>query len=225
MSFRNFKFTQVTTGALIVAAALALSGCVTDDMFGDDGTRVPTHASDNYPITLAKGPQTLEISSSRGSLDAEQVNAVRGFVHQAMQAGTAPMTVSRPSGGGNSARVASEVASLMMDQGVPRNRVIFTSYAGPASAPVRVSFVSTYAKTRPCGDWSTDLTDTADNTSYPNLGCAVQANIAAEIAHPETLVAPSPVDMKTADTEAAAVARVDGFVNQVTLPNNYTYAP
>ncbi|MDE2384157.1 MAG: CpaD family pilus assembly protein [Alphaproteobacteria bacterium] len=223
MSLKIANFTQAAGSALLLASALALSGCVSDAFFEGDADHIPTHASDKYPITLAKGPQTIEIASSQGHLSDEQANAVKGFVHQAAQAGVTPMTVSRPSGGGASARVASEIASVMLSQGVPRNRVIFTSYPGPASGPVRISFVSVYAQTKPCGDWSEDLTATYSNSSYPNLGCAVQANIAAEIANPETLVVPLPEDLKPAPSTVLAITNEAASVNAVTLPTNYKY--
>jgi pilus assembly protein CpaD len=223
MAIKNFKFTQVATSVLITFAALTLGGCMADTMMDDDGMHIPAQASERYPITLAKGPQTIEIAANAGTLDPGQVNAVKGFVHQAAQAGVTPMTVSRPSGGGASARVASEVASVMLGQGVPRNRVAFTTYPGPASGPVKISYVSSYAQTKPCGDWPTDFADTESNTSYENLGCAVQANIAAEIANPETLAVPAAQDLKNSANDAAAISRSNAFVNDVTLQTNYKY--
>ncbi len=225
MLTHTLKRPYLLASLFVSLAALSLSGCATDDITTGDTTHVETHATDRYPITLVKGPQTIEISSHGGGLDAGQINAVKAFIHQAAQAGVTPMTVSRPSGGGASRRVASEVASLLMEQGVPRNRVRFISYPAPGSAPVRISYISSYAQTKPCGDWSEDLTDTSQNTSYANLGCAVQANIAAEIANPETVVVPNAPDMKNSSADVGAVNRSLATVNQVTLPSNYNYSP
>lgn len=169
-----------------------LSGCAMTDV-GLEDTYQPYSGSDTHPITVVKGPVTLEVSSAKGTLQPLQINAVTSFVHQALQAGVTPITVAQPTAGGNAARVASEVASLMVQQGVPRNYVRFATYNGGASAPIRLSYVSTYAKTKKCGDWSEDATDTAENQLALNHGCAVQANIAAEVANPETLVVPATV--------------------------------
>ena len=225
MLIHTLKRPYLLASFFVSLAALSLSGCATDDIVTGDTTHVETHATDRYPITLVKGPQTIEIATHGGRLDAGQINAVKAFIHQATQAGVTPMNVSRPSGGGASRRVASEVASLMMEQGVPRSRVRFTTYHAPGSAPVRISYISSYAQTKPCGDWSEDLTDTSQNTSYANLGCAVQANIAAEIANPETVVVPNAPDMKNSSADVGAVNRSLATVNQVTLPSNYNYAP
>ena len=81
-----------------------------------------------------------------------------------MAAGVTPVTINRPSGGGSSARVASEIAALMSQQGLARNMMRVATYSGPSSGAVVISYVSTYAKTKPCGDWTQDAaeTDTAD---------------------------------------------------------------
>ena len=181
---------RATPAALVVLASL-LSGCVTEDKLAGDNSFHPYNGSDHYPITVAKGPVTLEVASTQGTLQPGQINAVQGFLHQATSAGVSPITLARPSGGGNSSRVAVEIASLMAEQGIPRQRVVFATYDAPASGPVRLSYISTYARTKACGQWTSDLADSSANAPAPNHGCAVQANIAAMIADPETLVVPA----------------------------------
>ena len=222
MKFNTHHFIQI---AALSLCALWVSGCSPDDALLDDTVHRPAHASDNYPITLVKGPQTLVIASTHGTLQPTQINAVSGFVHRALQAGVTPMTVSRPSGGGSSARVAGEVASLMVGQGVRRENVRFVTYPGSANGPVRISYVSSYAKTKNCGDWSKDMTETENNTAYPNMGCAVQNNIAAEIANPETIVIPAPTDLADAPAQVLAVANQQKAVSTVTSQTNTTYTP
>ena len=222
MDFNTRHFIHV---AALSLCSLWIVGCSPDDALLDDAVRQPAHASDNYPITLVKGPQTLEVASSHGTLQPTQINAVSGFVHRALQAGVSPMTVARPSGGGSSARVAGEVASLMVGQGVRRENVRFVTYPGSANGPVRISYVSSYAKTKKCGDWTKDLTETSGNAEYPNLGCAVQNNIAAEIANPETIVIPNPTDLADAPAQVLAVANQQKAVNTVTSQTNTSFTP
>jgi pilus assembly protein CpaD len=131
------------------------------------------------------------------------------MLSQARQAGVSPVTISRPSGGGASARVASEVANLVSQQGISRRQIRVITYPAPANAPVNVSYVSTYAKTKPCGDWSQDATDTAANTHLSSHGCAVQSNIAAMISNPETLVVPSTSDPIRANTRVNAIKALE----------------
>lgn len=207
MTNSNFKQAHLVKLGIALLFTSILSGCAMTDTALDD-TYQPYGGSDTHPITVVKGPVTMEVSSAQGTLQPPQINAVNSFVHQAMQAGVTPITVAQPTGAGNSARVASEVASLMVQQGVPRNYVRFATYRGGASAPVRLSYVSTYAKTVKCGDWNMDATETAENHMTTNHGCAVQANIAAELANPETLVIPAAVTPIPAGPRVAAITVV-----------------
>ena len=135
------KFKQIVPKFFFVAAAMSLSGCVSNDALFGDFDRAPTHASDRYPITVVNGPQ------------------------------------------------------------------------------------GAHAQVAPCGNWNSDLTDTKDNKPYENLGCAIQHNIAAEIDDPSTINNPRAKTVKNANTEVAAVLRSESYVNRVTLPGNYPYAP
>ena len=176
--------------ALVIAAA-TLSGCAKDNVFGDEtASTTPYSGSQAHEISVVKGPVTLQVDASRGTLQPSQINAVMGFANQAMAAGLTPIAIARPNGGGGSARVASEVAALMVQQGFPRQMISISTYPAPSSAPIQVSYVSTYAKTDECGMWPEDLSSTAANNHYANFGCAVQANIAAQVANPKTLIVP-----------------------------------
>lgn len=211
--------------ALLLAAMLSLAGCVADDFTTGSIDQTPAaYGSERYPIKVVKGPQIIEIDSHKGHLTNEQANAIAGFVHQAKTAGVTPMLVSRPAANGGPAfEVTGEVAEIMEQQGVPHDRIHFETYPGKANGPVKISFISTYAATKPCGDWNSDILDTNSNQSYPNLGCAVQSNIAAEISNPETLVVPNTPPLKQAGSAVGAVQREESAVNTVTLPSNYDY--
>jgi pilus assembly protein CpaD len=205
------KFISRTSAlGLMCFAAVALSACITDEAALDDTRESPAYGgSDAYPITVAKGPITLEVSSRQGTLQPGQVNAVQGFVHQATSAGVTPVTINRPSGGGASARVAGEIAAIMTQQGIGRNMIRVATYPAPANGKVVLSYVSTYAKTKPCGEWPEDATENENNQHFTSHGCAVQANIAAMIANPETLVVPEAVDPIRAASRVAAIKKLE----------------
>ncbi|WP_196504961.1 CpaD family pilus assembly protein [Aestuariivirga litoralis] len=225
MQHHTVSFSRFTTSLLLVASLFTLSGCMADQMMTGSTDPAPSRGSDRFPIEVVKGPQILQIDARGGRLSLEQTNAVRSFVHQAQAAGVTPMTVSRPSGKGPSFQIAGEVARVLSEEGVQQDRVHFETYRGAGNGPVRISFVSSYAKTKTCGDWSEDLTTTASNDGYPNLGCAVQSNIAAMVANPETLDVPKPASIKQAGTSVLAVQRQERSVNEVTIPSNYGYTP
>lgn len=210
----------------LLATVLSLSGCVSDEVMTGSTDEAPAvHGSDRYPITVVRGPRVIEIDTRKGYLSADEGNAVRAFVHQAQSNAVTPIVISRPAANGGPAfHVTVEIAQIIEEQGIPRSRTRFETYPGKASGPVRIVFVSTYAKTKPCGDWTRDMTETTTNENYPNLGCAVQSNIAAEIANPGTLVVPKTPGLKDSNTDVSAVQRQQNYVNSVTLPSNYSYA-
>ncbi len=185
-------------------SAVSLAGCSSDDILSET-TYEPYGGSQRYPITLANGPTTLNLATKGGSLQPSQVNAVIALARDASAAGLTPVTVSRPSGGGNSARVASDVARLLRQQGISQRLIKFKVHHANAHAPVKVTYTRAYAKTKPCGNWSVDASETATNRFGSNHGCAVQANIAAMIADPTEIEVPATTDMPNASIGVAAV--------------------
>jgi pilus assembly protein CpaD len=174
---------------VLILAASALSGCAMSDAALDDAYQ-PYGGSDMHPLNVAKGPVTMEVSTAQGTLQPQQVSAVNAFVHQATQADVTPITLSQPNSG-RASRIASEIASLMVQQGIPRGSIRFATYSAGRTAPVRLTYVSSYGTSHKCGQWTEDATETEGNMLAPNHGCAVQANIAAMVANPETLTVPA----------------------------------
>jgi pilus assembly protein CpaD len=207
---KNFKLRSTAIGFLALTTVL-LNGCSTyDDLTTSTiDAPAPYSGSETHPITVAKGPVTLEVATVNGSLEPTQVNAISGFTHQAMSSGLTPLTISRPNGGGVSARVASQVAALVAQQGMPRSRIRMATYAGPATGPVTLSYITTAARTKACGQWTEDVTETSENQNTVNHGCAVQANIAAMIADPQTLIVPKPKTPIIASTRLPGVAALN----------------
>lgn len=196
--------------ALMCFAAISLSGCVRDELALDDTKSItPYGGSDAYPISVVKGPITLEVDSSQGTLQPSQINAVQGFVTQAAAAGVTPITISRPNGGGASARVASEIAAIITQQGISRNMVRVATHSGSSTSAVVLSYVSTYAATKPCGEWPDDLSETETNQHFASHGCAVQANIAAMVANPATLIVPATKTPVYGSTRTTAIRTLD----------------
>ncbi len=195
---------------LLCCAGVSLSGCITDEAALDDfRPAVPYSGSQAFPITVAKGPVSLAISSRSGTLQPSQINAVQAFANQARSAGVTPITISRPSGGGASARVASEIAALMVQQGISRNLVRIATHSGPSSGPVILSYITTYARTKKCGEWPDDLSDNDMNQHMASHGCAVQANIAAMVADPNTLIVPAPSEPARAASQVMAIKTLE----------------
>jgi len=192
---------------LLMLAGLGLAGCAHDDLALDDAY-TPLSPEERFPIQTARSPVTMDVDTAQGSLQPSQVNAVARFARQSTAGGASPVIIKRPAGGGASARVAEEVAGLLLQQGVPRSMIRVGTYPAPASAPVHIAYLKSVAHTQPCDDWSVDATSTSKNLQMPNHGCAVQSNIAAMLANPNDIDTPRPVSANPAANGTAAIKKI-----------------
>ena len=115
------------------------------------------------------------------------------FVADFMQRGNGSISITVPSGRDSSATI-SYFGERMASAGIPRDRILVgTREMAGGDSRVEIGFISYRASTAPCGDWSTSWTDTASNHPTPNFGCAVQHNIAAQVADPRDLMGSQPL--------------------------------
>ena len=190
---------------LFIAMSSALAACGSNGETALENSYVPAAHYERYPIEVTRGPVKLEISSQHGTLEPTQINAISGFVRSARNSGLSRFTIQRPSSGGASGRVARAPFQLLVQGGVSPGMIVQKTYPGPAKGPVQISYLRSVAVTRECGDWSTDLANASSNEPYPNLGCAVQNNIAAQVVNPDDFVVPEPtVPALAASRDSAA---------------------
>ena len=105
-------------------------------------------------------------------------------------------------------RAQSDAHTLLLSLGVPEAGVRLTAYeTADAKAPLLVSFSRYEAKTIACGRNWDDLSATRDNTVQSNFGCAVAANMAAQIAHPADIAHPRGWDAPNADRREAVLGK------------------
>jgi pilus assembly protein CpaD len=83
------------------------------------------------------------------------------------------------------------LADRINELGISRDRILVAS---TASSQIEVNYISYQARTSACGDWSENLSYTADNTTASNMGCANQHNLAAMVADPRDLLGPRAMD-------------------------------
>jgi hypothetical protein len=83
----------------------------------------------------------------------------------------------------------------------------YVPYSGSDKFPITVA--NGKASTKPCGDWSEDVTSTFNNTTMKNHGCAVQHNIAAMIAHPNDINHPADMGPALTASRTPAIHVVD----------------
>src|SRR5690606_37618976 len=93
-------------------------------------------------------------------------------------------------------RRAAEAARLaLIANGAPDGQILLAPpAAGAADAPVRIALVKRAVTLPDCAAQWDNLTKTGENAPHSNFGCAVSANIAAQLADPNDLMAARPMD-------------------------------
>ena len=102
-------------------------------------------------------------------------------------------------------RSSENARTFLVEQGVPASAIRLLGYdaKGDAAAPLVVGFLR-YAVTLPdCGRTWTNIAHSMTNEVQPNFGCAVTANMAAQVANPADWARPTTLD--PADAQRRAV--------------------
>jgi pilus assembly protein CpaD len=188
-------------GPALAAVALgALVGACSADRIVT-GSVYPRDYRERHPMVLTDAPRSLDVFvKGAHGLDGRQYQDVRLFAEEFRQSGQTGIAIQVPSGTRNDAGVQQTfgaVRAALAAGGIPGGFVGVSTYvaADPAVAsPIRLSFARLQAKVASkCGLWpqdlgSSDVRFSANNEPYWNLGCALNTNVAAQIADPVDLV-------------------------------------
>jgi pilus assembly protein CpaD len=206
-----------TAGALI-GLAVVLGACTHT---GDVATTasVPEDYRLRHPIAVQEANQSVVIfvGRARGGLSADQRADVMGLAqtwqHEATGAIMADLPVDTPNAAA-AADALREVQSLLAAAGVPPRAIIVHRYHpnDPRQmAALRLNYPRISATAGPCGLWPEDLGPSIhdktyiENTSWYNLGCSYQRNMAAMVDNPADLVQPR------RETPAYTLRRAEAF--------------
>lgn len=186
---------------LLAVAALAIPAAACAPDRAVTGSTYPYDHHVRHPIVLADGMRKLDIFlAGPGVLDRRQRDDLRAFVAEHREHGKGPIMAQIPSGGRTDAfahRTLDSIRATLAEIGFPEGLLVVSSYAvaDPAVASaIRLSFRRLEAKVASkCGLWPQDLGGSDPrhnygNEPYWNLGCATQANLAAQVADPIDLV-------------------------------------
>lgn len=197
------------TVLLLGAAMISLSACAS----GLDDKPIPTPASPlatetwRDRIKVDGHADEIQLALHASGVSDNQDQALRALVSRWLDAQAREIVVSAPLGGadpGTSGRMAAEVRERLILVGAPASQVRVVGYhaASDPAAPLRVGFEYFVAEAAKCGGWE-NLTATRKNEAYENFGCAMAANVAAQVANPEDLIRPrdsTPIDAGRRDT-------------------------
>lgn len=179
---------------ILAGVALITLGACASDGDGKADKRPPITPSERFAIEVQPDPQELKLAAHGGGLSQAQVDALGDFVARWNDTERGPITIKAPEHGPDHAsvyRTATETRDRLVSAGVPAVDVRIVGYdaGGDDHAPVRVGFLRYEARGPQCGQSWSDLAK-PDTNGYPEFGCAVTANIAAQVAYPADLLRP-----------------------------------
>jgi pilus assembly protein CpaD len=187
----------IRLAAFVTAVPLAACGA---DRAVTGSTYVHDYRT-RHPIMLTDAPTTLDVFvNAANGLDPRQREDVLAFGRDYLRFGKGALTAQMPAGSGAEIaahRTLAAIRDALETAGMPGGHLAVSTYlvADPrAASAIRLSFTRLQAKVASkCGLWPEDL-GTSDarfntnNASYWNHGCALQSNVAAQIADPVDLV-------------------------------------
>lgn len=189
---------KIVLKSLLLSAAVAgLAACAsTPPDQGPSRTAATETQQWMDRIKVTSAPDEIVLAAHASGLSANQGAALEDLFGRWMQAEGRELVVTSPNAAGG---MASQIRDRLVLLGAPaaRVRVVGFQPTGPEDNAIRVGFLRYEAQGPKCGQAWENLTATRDNKAYDNFGCAMAANLAAQIANPEDLVRPR--DMTPAD--------------------------
>jgi pilus assembly protein CpaD len=155
----------------------------------------PITPTERYAIQVKQSPVELMLAAHSAGLSDAQAAALRDFMGRYDDADRGAITIKAPQHGPDQSgvyRTATATRDFLISQGALPGDVRIEGYDanGDGAAPVRVSFVAYHAQGPLCGASWSDVSRESNNEPYPEFGCAVTANVAAQVADPADLLHP-----------------------------------
>ena len=197
MSCSNMNARAASLAAILIAAA-GLQACASDPHAADAAKAKVLLPTEQFAVQVTNHPEQIALGLHSAGLSATQQAALGQFVSEWRDDGGGLVTVRAPTDGADSAaaaRMQGEAVAYLVKLGVPRERLAVTGYVSNRApgAPLLASYEKFEAQGPNCsGGWG-NLTSTGSNKVYDHFGCAVTANIAAQIANPRDLLAPAAI--------------------------------
>jgi pilus assembly protein CpaD len=185
---------KLAAAGLVLAA---LAGCASSGGGPDSVADARTETAQwNSRVHVESHPDEVLLALHAEGLSVAQNQALDGLLGRWLAAEAREIVVSAPIGGANgdvAGRMAVAARQRLVAMGAPAASVRVMGYdaAGAPGAPLKVGFLRYTAEVPKCGGWE-NVSGTRNNTVYENFGCAVTANMAAQVANPEDLLSPRP---------------------------------
>jgi len=181
---------------LSAAALAALGACATPpaDKLARPDALTPT---EQFAIEVQPSPLELKLATHPQGISPTQAQALRDFFSRWSDGERGAITIKAPEHGPDpqaAYRTATDVRDFLIAQGVagPDVRIVGYEAGGNAAAPILVGFMRYEALGPQCGQEWENLEKVSQNRPFSQFGCALTANMAAQIADPSDLLKPRP---------------------------------
>ncbi|WP_404417148.1 CpaD family pilus assembly protein [Brevundimonas vesicularis] len=185
--------TRTLIATLLTTTALALGACVGGP--ASLGGEPPLTPTSRYQLQVEPDLDRIALAVHDTGLSPAQNGALQALVGRYRYVDAVPMVIEVPAGDDPVAvKTAYDIKSALAAYGVAPERITLVSYAAPdPRAPVVVGYQTIRAAVPRCGTTWGNLSRTGDNQSAFNFGCAVTANLAAQIEDPRDIQRPRPM--------------------------------
>lgn len=188
---------RLILGLAPLAAAGLLAACASTP-------KAPVQAealtpTEQYPLKANPVPGEIRLAAHPNGLSESQRVAIVDLADHWSQEGGGPVTIRVPTTGVDprAADITSgEAADLLHAMGVPGENIRRVRYdsSGEGVAPIIVAYTTYEAAIPHCGQKWENLSTNGKNRPMQNFGCAVSANMAAQIADPADIAGPRAAD-------------------------------
>lgn len=192
---------SIASAVFVLAAGLAVAGCAS--MSGE--LDAPITPLSRYALQVEPGLDRIALAVHDQGLSSNQHAALRDLAARYGASGSGQVRIESPAGDDPVAvEQAYAVRAFLQASGVPGDRIQMAAYNAPdPRAPVLAGFETIRAHIPDCSTEARNMAGRTSNQSSGGFGCAINANIAAQIADPRDILAARP--MTPADSGRAAV--------------------
>lgn len=185
---------------ILCAAALALTACATGG-----GDAPPLTALSRYTLQVEPGVDRIALAVHDDGLSLNQQAALTDLARRYAASGSGAIRIEAPSGDDPAAGAqAYAIRGALEASGVPAERIRVAAYAAPdPRAPVLAGFETLRAAIPDCAAERGNLSGRYSNQVSAGFGCAITANMAAQIADPRDIQGARP--MSPADSGRSAI--------------------
>ncbi len=190
----------LASAVFALAAGLVVTGCATGG-----GATAPLTPLSRYSLQVEPGLDRIALAVHDQGLSSNQQFALRELSARYAASGAGQVRIEAPSGDDPLAiEQAYAVRAYLQSTGVPAERIQMAAYVAPdPRAPVLAGFETLRASIPNCSTEVRNMGARVSNQSSGGFGCAITANMAAQIADPRDILGPRA--MTPADSGRAAV--------------------